>query len=94
MKIFRKYVSKVYDRIRIIKIGIVDVILCGGIYVKSICEIGFFKIFRFYRKSRKFWRIEFVVGNRVLRMFNGILLDYWNVLDEMLNKNLFLVERI
>ncbi|BAD85796.1 alanyl-tRNA synthetase-related protein (C-terminus) [Thermococcus kodakarensis KOD1] len=94
VKILRKHVSKVHDRIRIIKIGTVDATPCGGTHVKSTREIGFLKILRFYRKSRKLWRIEFVAGNRALRTLNGILSDYWNALDEMPNKNPPLVERI
>ncbi|MBP1911812.1 alanyl-tRNA editing protein [Thermococcus stetteri] len=93
-RILRKHVSKVHDRIRIVKIGTVDVTPCGGTHVKSTREVGFLKILRFYRKSRKLWRIEFVAGNRALKALNGILSDYWDSLDEMPNKNPPLVERV
>ncbi len=94
VRILRKHVSKVHDRIRIVKIGTVDATPCGGTHVRSTREIGFLKILGFYRKSRKLWRIEFVAGNRALRALNGILSDYWEALDEMPNKNPPLVERI
>lgn len=94
VKILRKHVGKVHDKIRIVKIGTVDVTPCGGTHVRSTREIGFLKILRFYRKSKKLWRIEFVAGNRAIKALNNILSDYWNALDEMPNKNPPLVERV
>ncbi|NJF25038.1 alanine--tRNA ligase-related protein [Thermococcus sp. Bubb.Bath] len=94
-EILRKNVSeKVKPPIRIVRIGTVDVTPCGGTHVKSTREIGFLKILRFYRKSRKLWRIEFVAGNRALKALNDLLSDYWASLDEMPNKNPPLVERV
>jgi alanyl-tRNA synthetase len=94
-EILRKNVSeKVRPPIRIVRIETVDVTPCGGTHVRSTREIGFLKILRFYRKSRKLWRIEFAAGNRALKALNGILLDYWASLDEMPNKNPPLVERV
>lgn len=86
--------DKVKPPIRIVSIPGVDVIPCGGTHVRSTREVGLIKVVRFYRKSRKLWRIEFVAGNRAIRYLNDILSDYWESLDEMPNKNRPLVERV
>ena len=92
--ILRKHVSKVKDRVRIVKVDDVDATPCGGIHVKNTSEIGLIKVVNVYRKSRKLWRIEFVCGNRALKYLNGVLRDYWSALDEMPNKNRPLVQRV
>ncbi|WP_297500996.1 DHHA1 domain-containing protein [Thermococcus sp.] len=86
--------SKVKPPIRIVRIGTVDVTPCGGTHVKSTGEIGFLKVIRVYRKSRKLLRIEFATGVRALKYLNGLLEDYWNALNKMPNKNRPLVERV
>ncbi|NJE46010.1 alanyl-tRNA editing protein AlaX [Thermococcus sp. GR7] len=90
----RKHVSKVTDRVRIVMIGDIDRTPCGGTHVRNTSEIGLIKVLRFYRKSKKLWRIEFVAGNRALKYLNKLLADYWESLDEMPNKNRPLVERV
>jgi len=91
----RKTLSeKVKPPIRIVRIGTVDVTPCGGTHVGSTREIGLIKVLRFYRKSRKLWRIEFATGNRALSALNEVLADYWESLDEMPNKNRPLAERV
>ena len=90
----RKHVSKVTDRVRIVKIGDVDRTPCGGTHVGNTSEIGLIKVLRFYKKGKNLWRIEFVCGNRALKRLNEILEDYWNALDGMPNKNPPLVERV
>ncbi|MDV3104648.1 alanyl-tRNA editing protein [Thermococcus waiotapuensis] len=92
--ILRKHVTKVTDRVRIVKIGDVDVTPCGGTHVRSTSEVGLIKVLRFYQKSRNLWRIEFACGNRALKYLNGVLQDYWASLEEMPNKNRPLVERV
>ncbi|ASJ01910.1 alanyl-tRNA editing protein AlaX [Thermococcus profundus] len=94
VSILRKHVSKVKDRVRIVKIGDVDVTPCGGTHVRNTSEVGPIKVVNFYKKSRDLWRIEFVCGNRAIRYLNEILDDYWRSLDEMRNKNRPLVERV
>ena len=95
MKKLRKELSeKVKPPIRIVSIPGVDVIPCGGTHVKSTGEVGIVKVVNFYRKSRKFWRIEFVCGNRALEYLDELLADYWKALDEMPNKNRPLSERV
>ncbi len=91
----RKALSdKVKPPIRVVRIGTVDVTPCGGTHVGSTREIGLIKVLRFYRKSRKLWRIEFATGNRALSALNEVLADYWESLDEMPNKNRPLSERV
>ena len=90
----RKHVSKVTDRVRIVKIGDVDRTPCGGTHVRNTSEIGLIKVLRFYKKGKNLWRIEFVCGNRALKRLNEILEDYWSALDGMPNKNPPLVERV
>ena len=91
----RKALSeKVKPPIRVVRIGTLDVTPCGGTHVRSTREIGLIKVLRFYRKSRKLWRIEFATGKRALKALNGILDDYWDSLDEMPNKNRPLKERV
>ena len=91
----RKTLSeKVKPPIRVVRIGNVDVTPCGGTHVRSTREIGLIKVLRFYRKSRKLWRVEFATGKRALRSLNEILEDYWRSLDGMPNKNRPLVERV
>lgn len=92
--ILRKHVSKVKDKVRIVRIGEVDVTPCGGTHVKNTSEIGLIKVVNVYKKSRNLWRIEFVCGNRAFRYLNDMLKDYWASLDEMPNKNRPLVERV
>ncbi|NJE30229.1 alanyl-tRNA editing protein [Thermococcus sp. 18S1] len=91
----RKELSdKVRPPIRIVSIPGVDVIPCGGTHVRNTGEVGLIKVGRFYRKSRKLWRVEFVCGNRALEYLDDLLGDYWLSLDEMPNKNRPLVERV
>jgi alanyl-tRNA synthetase len=91
----RKNVSqKVKPPIRIVRIGDLDVTPCGGTHVRSTREVGFLKILRFYRKSRKLWRIEFVAGKRALNALNSLLEDYWKGLYMMPRKDRPLSERI
>ncbi|AEK73193.1 alanyl-tRNA synthetase [Thermococcus sp. 4557] len=91
----RKELSdKVKPPIRIVSIPGVDVIPCGGTHVRNTSEVGLIKVVRFYRKSRKLWRVEFVCGNRALEYLDDLLGDYWLSLDEMPNKNRPLVERV
>ncbi len=85
---------KVRPPIRIVKIGTVDVTPCGGTHVRSTREIGMVKVLRFYRKTRKLWRIEFVTGKRAISSLNIILSDYWRSLDEMPRKDRPLFERV
>ena len=94
-KNLRKALSeRVKPPIRIVSIPGVDVTPCGGTHVRSTCEIGFIKVVRFYRKSRKLWRVEFVAGNRALKYLKELLDDYWRSLDGMPNKNRPLFERV
>ncbi len=91
----RKALSgKVKPPIRVVRIDNVDVTPCGGTHVRSTREIGLIKVLRFYRKSRKLWRVEFATGKRALRSLNNILGDYWRSLDGMPNKNRPLIERV
>ncbi|CAD5243234.1 alanyl-tRNA editing protein [Thermococcus camini] len=94
-KQLRKELSdKVKPPIRIVSIPGVDVIPCGGTHVRNTGEVGIIKVVRFYRKSRKLWRIEFVCGGRALGYLDELLSDYWRSLDEMPNKNRPLAERV
>ncbi|AFK21940.1 DHHA1 domain-containing protein [Pyrococcus sp. ST04] len=93
-RILRKHVTKVKDKIRIVKIGDIDVTPCGGTHVKSTREVGLIKVIRFYKKSKGTWRIEFVCGKRAIKKLNEILRDYWTSLDLMPNKNPPLSERV
>jgi len=86
--------SKVRPPVRIVRIGTVDVTPCGGTHVKSTGEIGFLKVLRVYRKTRKLLRIEFATGVRALEYLDGLLGDYWAALNEMPNKSRPLVERV
>lgn len=86
--------SKVRPPIRIVRIGTVDVTPCGGTHVKSTGEIGFLKVLRVYRKSKKLLRVEFATGVRALKYLDEVLEDYWGALNEMPNKNRPLVERV
>jgi len=86
--------KKVSEKIRIVKIGDVDLIPCGGTHVKSTREVGFIKVLNFYRKTRNIWRIEFACGYRALIYLNKLLEDYWGSLDRMPNKSRPLIERI
>ena len=45
------------------------------------------KVIRFYQKTSKVWRIEFVCGDRALIELNKILLDYNQSLKTIDNKN-------
>ncbi|WP_457751468.1 alanyl-tRNA editing protein [Thermococcus sp.] len=91
----RKSVSeKVKPPIRIVRIGTVDVTPCGGTHVRNTREIGIVKVLRFYRKSRKFWRIEFATGKRALKALDDILEDYWVTVEGMPNKNRPLLKRV
>ncbi|ASJ01598.1 alanyl-tRNA editing protein [Thermococcus gorgonarius] len=93
--VLRKEVSsKVKPPIRVVRIGTVDVTPCGGTHVKSTREIGFLKILRVYRKSKKLLRVEFATGVRALKYLGELLEDYWDALNEMPNKNRPLVERV
>ncbi|MCD6483076.1 MAG: alanyl-tRNA editing protein AlaX [Candidatus Aenigmarchaeota archaeon] len=84
----RKYVSeKVKGKIRIVKIDDIDIVPCGGMHVKNTREVGLIKVLRFYQKTSKVWRIEFVCGNRALIELNKILLDYSQSLKTIGNKN-------
>ena len=93
-KLRKELSDKVKPPIRIVSIPGVDVIPCGGTHVRSTGEVGIIKVVRFYRKSRKLWRVEFVCGNRALRYLDELIADYWRSLDEMPNKNRPLVERV
>jgi len=62
--------------------------------VRSTREIGIVKVLRFYRKSRKLWRIEFVAGNRALRALNELLKDYWESIELLPRKDRPLLERV
>ncbi len=86
--------SKVKPPIRIVRIGTVDVTPCGGTHVKSTGEIGFLKVLRVYRKTRRLLRIEFATGVRALRYLDELLEDYWSALNGMPNKSRPLVERV
>lgn len=92
--ILRKHVPNVKSKIRIVKIPNVDVTPCGGTHVKTTGEVGLIKVLNFYRKSSKLWRIEFATGYRALIALEKLLMDYWQSLDEMPNKNRPLVERV
>ncbi|WP_456365193.1 alanyl-tRNA editing protein [Thermococcus sp.] len=93
--LLRKEVSsKVRPPIRVVRIGTVDVTPCGGTHVRSTGEIGFLKVLRVYRKSRKLLRVEFATGVRALKYLDELLEDYWSTLNEMPNKNRPLVERV
>ncbi len=93
--LLRKEVSsKVRPPIRVVRIGTIDVTPCGGTHVKNTGEVGFLKVLRVYRKSRKLLRVEFATGVRALKYLGEILEDYWNSLNEMPNKNRPLVERV
>ncbi|WP_456367173.1 alanyl-tRNA editing protein [Thermococcus sp.] len=93
-KTLRKPVTKATDRVRIVSIGKVDRTPCGGTHVRNTSEVGLIKVLRFYKKSKRTWRIEFTCGNRAIRTLNELLEDYWNALNEMPNKNRPLLERI
>ncbi|WP_297091125.1 DHHA1 domain-containing protein [Thermococcus sp.] len=93
-KLRKELSDKVKPPIRIVSIPGVDVIPCGGTHVRSTGEVGIIKVVRFYRKSRKLWRVEFVCGNRALRYLDELIADYWRSLDEMPNKNRPLIERV
>ncbi len=93
-KLRKELSDKVKPPIRIVSIPGVDVIPCGGTHVRSTGEVGIIKVVRFYRKSRKLWRVEFVCGNRALRYLDELIADYWRSLDEMPNKNRPLVKRV
>jgi len=91
----RKELSdKVKPPIRIVSIPDVDIIPCGGTHVKRTGEIGLIKVLRFYRKTRKLWRVEFVAGNRALKAMDEVLSDYWRSLDEMAVKKRPLLQRV
>ncbi|WP_297507721.1 DHHA1 domain-containing protein [Thermococcus sp.] len=93
--LLRKEVSsKVRPPIRIVRIGTVDVTPCGGTHVRSTGEVGFLKVLRIYRKSKKLLRVEFATGVRALKYLDELLEDYWSALNEMPNKNRPLVERV
>ncbi|ALV63611.1 Alanyl-tRNA synthetase family protein [Thermococcus sp. 2319x1] len=81
-------------KIRVVKIGDVDLIPCGGTHVKNTGEVGFIKVLNFYRKTKNIWRIEFACGYRALIYLNKLLEDYWESLNEMPNKNRPLIERV
>lgn len=94
-KELRKQLSdKIKGRVRVVKVGDIDTIPCGGIHVRSTKEVGLVKVINFYRKSKNIWRVEFVCGNRALKFLDEVLEDYWESLNEMPNKNRPLVERI
>ena len=94
-KELRKQLSdKIKGRLRIVKVGDIDTIPCGGTHVRSTKEVGLVKVINFYKKSKNIWRVEFVCGNRALEFLDEILEDYWKSLNEMPNKNRPLVERI
>jgi len=86
--------KKVSGKIRLVKIGDVDLIPCGGTHVKSTGEVGFIKVLSFYKKTKNIWRIEFACGYRALIYLNKLLEDYWISLDRMANKNRPLIERV
>lgn len=93
--ILRKDIPKdVKGRIRIVKIGDIDVIPCGGTHVKNTSEVGFIKVLNFYRKTKTIWRVEFACGYRALIHTDKLLEDYWNSLNMMSNKNRPLVNRV
>ncbi|AEH25245.1 alanyl-tRNA editing protein [Pyrococcus yayanosii] len=92
--ILRKHVTKVKGKIRIVRIGDVDVTPCGGTHVRSTREVGLIKVLRFYKKGKNLWRIEFVCGGRAIRKLNELLRDYWESLEGMPNKNPPLRERV
>lgn len=81
-------------KIRVVKIGDVDLIPCGGTHVKNTGEVGFIKVLNFYRKTKNIWRIEFACGYRALIYLDRLLQDYWESLDKMPNKNRPLTDRI
>ncbi|WP_087036833.1 alanyl-tRNA editing protein [Thermococcus litoralis] len=91
----RKSLPKdISGKIRVVKIGDVDLIPCGGTHVKNTGEVGFIKVLNFYRKTKNIWRIEFACGYRALIYLNKLLEDYWESLDKMPNKNRPLIERV
>lgn len=53
---------------RIVEIPNLDFNPCGGLHVTDTGFIGCFAVLRFYRKNRDFWRIEFVAGERAIRI--------------------------
>jgi alanyl-tRNA synthetase len=81
-------------KIRVVKIGDIDLIPCGGTHVKNTGEVGFIKVLNFYRKTKNIWRIEFACGYRALIYLDRLLQDYWESLDKMPNKNRPLTDRI
>ncbi|MPW39176.1 alanyl-tRNA editing protein AlaX [Thermococcus sp. 101 C5] len=91
----RKSLPKdISGKIRVVKIGDVDLIPCGGTHVKNTGEVGFIKVLNFYRKTKNIWRIEFACGYRALIYLDRLLQDYWESLDKMPNKNRPLTDRI
>lgn len=91
---------RIYDEIdnkeglRIVKIENFDSSPCGGVHVKNSVETLPIKILRYYRKTSKLLRIEFVAGDRAIYGINRIFNDYWTSLDNMNNKEPPLQERI
>lgn len=54
---------------RIVEIPGLDRNPCGGLHVKDTGYIGCFAVIRFYRKNRDFWRIEFLAGGKLEKVF-------------------------
>ncbi|PLV55828.1 alanyl-tRNA editing protein [Thermotoga sp. SG1] len=64
-------ISKVKEKIRVVKIGDFDIAACGGFHVENTGEIGLIKIVDTEKVKKMFTRVYFVAGERALKDYRN-----------------------